>query len=161
MKANTLPRVRISLSPPKNPRSSERGFFYPIRRIGMASARPARCMELRRSRVWHRAKRVSKLVFLRIDSIHHFVMIPFAPSSRFHTATSCGFHTRLWRDLDAESAPNPRTDSNRHTVGVGASTTRKTPHKRAVVGASPYRSKFMCKAIDWAAFWTDSDLRNG
>ena len=37
--------------------------------------------------------------------------------------------------------PNPRTDSNRHTVGVGASTTRKTPYKRAFVGASPYRSK--------------------
>ena len=74
-------------------------FFYPIRRIGMASTRPARCMELRRSRVWHRAKRVLNLVLLRIDAIHHFVMIPFAPSSRFHTATSCGFHTRLRRDL--------------------------------------------------------------
>ena len=33
--------------------------------------------------------------------------------------------------------PNPRTDSTRHTVGVSASTTRKTPYKRAVVGASP------------------------
>ena len=51
--------------------------FYPIRRIGMASTRLARCMELRRSRAWHRAKRVSKLVLLRIDSIHHFVMIPY------------------------------------------------------------------------------------
>ena len=51
--------------------------FYPIRRIGMASTRTARCMELRRSRAWHRAKRVSKLVLLRIDAIHHFVMIPY------------------------------------------------------------------------------------
>ena len=37
----------------------------------------ARCMKLRRSRAWHRAKRVSKLVLLRIDAIHHFVMIPY------------------------------------------------------------------------------------
>ena len=27
--------------------------------------------------LWHRAERVSKLVLLRIDSIHHFVMIPY------------------------------------------------------------------------------------
>ena len=26
-------------------------------------------------------------------------LIPYATSSQFHTATSCGFHTRLWRDL--------------------------------------------------------------
>ena len=74
-------------------------FFYPIRRIGMASTRPARCMELRRSRVWHRAKRVLNLVLLRIDAIHHFVMIPYGTSCQFHAATGCGFHTRLWRDL--------------------------------------------------------------
>ena len=65
----------------------------------MASTRPARCMELRRSRAWHRAKRVSIFVFLRIDSIQPFGLIPFAPSSRFHAATSCGFHPRLRRDF--------------------------------------------------------------
>ena len=37
----------------------------------------ARCMELRRSRAWHRAKRASNFVLLRIDAIHHFVMIPY------------------------------------------------------------------------------------
>ena len=52
--------------------------------------------------VWHHAP---ACIFLRIDSIHHFVMIPFAPSSRFHTATSCGFHTRLWRDLARVPTP--------------------------------------------------------
>ena len=56
---------------------------------------PARCMELRRSRAWHRTKRVSKLFPMRIDSIHHFVMIPYGTSCQFHTATSCGFHARL------------------------------------------------------------------
>ena len=29
-------------------------------------------------------------------------LIPYATSSQFHTATSCGFHARLRRDLDAE-----------------------------------------------------------
>ena len=29
-------------------------------------------------------------------------LIPYATSSQFHTATSCGFHTRLRRDLDAK-----------------------------------------------------------
>ena len=38
--------------------------------------------------VWHHAQRAS---FLRIDSIHHFVMIPSRPS--------VWFHTRLRRDL--------------------------------------------------------------
>ena len=27
-----------------------------------------------------------RVSLLRIDAIHHFVMIPYAPSSRFHTA---------------------------------------------------------------------------
>ena len=48
--------------------------------------------------VWHHAP---ACIFLRIDSIHHFVMIPFAPSSRFHAACG-GFHTRLRRDWDAQ-----------------------------------------------------------
>ena len=33
-------------------------LFYPSRRLGMESTRPARCMESRRSRAWHCAKRV-------------------------------------------------------------------------------------------------------
>ena len=45
-----------------------------------------------------------RVFLLRIDAIHHFVSIPFARSSRFHAATSCGFHTRLRRDWDAEDA---------------------------------------------------------
>ena len=44
-------------------------------------------------------------------------MIPYGTSRKVHTATSCGFHTRLRRDLNAESAPKPRTDSNRQIVG--------------------------------------------
>ena len=41
----------------------------------------ARCMELRQSRAWHRAKRVSKLVPLRLDSTHGVAVIPFRLSS--------------------------------------------------------------------------------
>ena len=40
----------------------------------------ARCMELRRSRAWHRAKRVLKLVLLRIDAIHDVAVITFRPT---------------------------------------------------------------------------------
>ena len=47
------------------------------------------------------ASRVSVYGLLRIDDIQHFVLITYAPSSRLHTATSCGFHPRLRRDLDA------------------------------------------------------------
>ena len=78
-------------------------FFNPKDWYGINAL--ARCMELRRSRAWHRAKRVSKLVLLRIDAIHHFVMISYGTSCQFHTATSCGFHTRLRRDW--VRAPTP------------------------------------------------------
>ena len=43
-------------------------------------------------------------ICLRIDAIHHFVMISYGTLCRFHAATSCGFHTRLRRDWDAEDA---------------------------------------------------------
>ena len=52
--------------------------------------------------VWHHAP---ACIFLRIDAIHHFVMIPYGTSCQFHAATSCGFHPRPWRDL-ARSACN-------------------------------------------------------
>ena len=29
-------------------------------------------------------------------------LIPYAPTSQFHSATNCGFHTRLRRDQDAK-----------------------------------------------------------
>ena len=61
---------------------------------------PAGCMESPQAYVITRRR----VILLRIDAIHHCVMIPFAPSSRFHAATSCGFHTRLRRDWDAEDA---------------------------------------------------------
>ena len=48
-------------------------------------------MELRQRRVWHHAQACISVG-----------LIPYATSSQFHTATSCGFHTRLRRDLDAE-----------------------------------------------------------
>ena len=83
---------------------------------------------------WHHAP---SCICLRIDAIHHFVMISYVTSCRFHAATSCGFHTRLRRDWDAEDAYlKPRTDSNRHN------------------------SKIICKAIDAKAFWTDLNYRN-
>ena len=44
--------------------------------------------------VWHHAP---ACIFLRIDSIHHFVMIPYGTSCQFHAATSCAFHPRLRR----------------------------------------------------------------
>ena len=52
----------------------------------------ARCMELRQGREWHCAKRVLNIVYLRIDVIHHFVVIPYGTSCQFHTATSCGLN---------------------------------------------------------------------
>ena len=70
--------------------------FYPSRRLGMES------MRLRI--VWNRQRRMAspKVYFLRLDSIHPYRMIPYATSSQFHAATSCGFHPRLRRDLDAK-----------------------------------------------------------
>ena len=38
---------------------------------------------------------------LRIDNIHGVAVITDATLSQLHTATSCGFHPRLRRDLDA------------------------------------------------------------
>ena len=40
---------------------------------------------------------------LRIDNIHGVAVITYATSSQLHTACG-GFHTRLWRDLDAKGA---------------------------------------------------------
>ena len=71
--------------------------FYPIRRIGMASRFSVYGIPTPSG--MESAGRLHFVSSLRIDSIHHFVMIPFAPSSRFHTATSCGFHPRLCRDF--------------------------------------------------------------
>ena len=50
--------------------------------------------------VWYHAP---ACIFLRIDAIHHFVMIPYGTSCQFHAATSCGFHPRLRRDLARRS----------------------------------------------------------
>ena len=81
-------------SPTKKALAKASAFF--IQSEGLAW-HPSLCdgMESRRRRVWHHA---SACIYLRIDSIHHFVMVPFAPSSRFHAACG-GFHTRLRRDL--------------------------------------------------------------
>ena len=43
--------------------------------------------------VWHYAQACIR-ISLRLDSIRDFVAIPYR--------TSCGFHTRLWRDWDAK-----------------------------------------------------------
>ena len=59
----------------KNPRSSERGFF--IQSEGLVWNPRARALYGIAAGVWHRAKRVSNLVPLRMDAIHHFVMIPY------------------------------------------------------------------------------------
>ena len=58
--------------------------------LGMASIRAANCMELRLVRVWHQA-----IACISSSS----VLIPYSPLARFHTATGCGFHSRLCRDL--------------------------------------------------------------
>ena len=55
-----------------------------------------------KSRMASREARIQSRL-LRIDAIHHFVMIPYGTSCQFHTATSCGFHTRLRRDLGAKT----------------------------------------------------------
>ena len=52
-----------------------------------------------RQRAWNRRRRMaSPQVYFSVD------LIPCATSSQFHTAASRGFHTRLRRDLDADSA---------------------------------------------------------
>ena len=54
-------KAQIPFSAPtkKELLSTKSSFFcYPSRRLGMESTRPARCMEPRRSRAWHCAKRV-------------------------------------------------------------------------------------------------------
>ena len=47
---------------------------------------------------WHHRRCIS----LRLDSIQLYELIPYATASQFHTATSCGLHPRLRRDLDAK-----------------------------------------------------------
>ena len=69
------------------------------------TARSAVHVIRRKATVWHHAP---ACITLRIDAIHHFVMIPYGTLCRFHTATSCGFHTRLRRDWDAEDAHQNR-----------------------------------------------------
>ena len=74
----------------------ELGFSYPSRRrrLGMES------VAKRRHDITSKTCMASPKVHLRrLDSIHHFVMIPYATASQFHTATSYGFHTRLRRDF--------------------------------------------------------------
>ena len=61
--------------------------FYSSRRLGMES-------------------RVS-VYGIAIGAWHHrrcifYGLIPYATASQFHSATSCGFHTRLRRDLDVK-----------------------------------------------------------
>ena len=77
--------MNTSLSPltKKEPLSTDKGSFFLLSKpqawYGINAL--ARCIQLRRSRAWHRAKRVSKLVPLRLDSIHGVAVIPFRLSS--------------------------------------------------------------------------------
>ena len=57
--------------------------FYPSRRLGMESRA---CVYGIAVGVWHHRR----CIFCGL--------IPYATSSQFHTATSCGFHPRLHRD---------------------------------------------------------------
>ena len=61
-------------------------IFLSKPRLGMAS------MRLRI--VWNRRRRMAS------PKVHFPCgLIPYATTSQFHTATGCGFYTRLWRDL--------------------------------------------------------------
>jgi len=62
-------------------------FFYPSRRLGMESRVSVYGIA---TGAWHHRR----CIFCGL--------IPYIPSGRFHTATSCGFHPRLRRDLDAK-----------------------------------------------------------
>ena len=59
--------------------------FYPSRRLGMESRASVYGIA---AGVWHHRRCIS------------CGLIPYATSSQFHSATSCGFHPRLRRDLD-------------------------------------------------------------
>ena len=60
-------------------------FLYPSRRLGMESRASVHGIAIG---VWHHLRCIS------------CGLIPYATSSQFHSATSCGFHPRLRRDLD-------------------------------------------------------------
>ena len=49
-----------------------------------------------RQRAWNRRRRMAS------PKVHFCGLIPYATASQFHAATSCGFHPRLRRDLDAK-----------------------------------------------------------
>ena len=144
--------VRIQLPPPtkKELLSTKSSFFvYPSHRLGISSPREVRCISSAPLGLYIITRQ--RASYLRLDDIQTFGLMIYRNKLRMIYTPSAR--------LRGEGAPNPRTDSNRHTVGVGASTTRKTPYKRAVVGASPYHSKFIYKALDAKAFWTDFDYR--
>ena len=64
----------------------------------MASIRRANCMELPLGAYGITACRV--FPFLSVLIPYNAIGIDsILADARFHTATSCGFHTRLWRDL--------------------------------------------------------------
>ena len=69
-------QVRILPGEPRKKQVERLAFFYPIRRIGMES--PAGCMESVAKRR-HGITR-QRVFLLRIDYIHHSVMIPYKPS---------------------------------------------------------------------------------
>ena len=66
--------VRIPIPQPKNPRSSERGFFYPSRRLGISLTREVRRISSRAARRPCISSRAS-VHFLRLDDIQHFVLM--------------------------------------------------------------------------------------
>ena len=88
--------IKSSVSPKKHPNLF--GCFF-IQAAGLVWHQCACALYGIAKGVWHHAQACIR-VSLRLDSIHHSVMIPYATSSQLHIATSCGFHTRLRRDLD-------------------------------------------------------------
>ena len=87
------------------------GFFYPSRRPGIDARRLAipslRSLYRRAKRgVYHQGRRDALVshhapacIFLRLDAIHHFVMIPYGTSCQFHTKPTAWIKPPEWAVL--------------------------------------------------------------
>ena len=96
-------RTRVQL-PPVPPTKKEllstKSSFFVIQAAGLEWNQRAPRVVWNCDEVAHGiARSAYRIQFLRLDAIHGVAVIPSSPLGCFHTATSCGFHTRLCLDL--------------------------------------------------------------
>ena len=74
----------------------------------MPKIAPRRLVENEHSAKHQRLCLCAEKEYNRSNSIQCSALIPYSPLTRFHTATSCGFHSRLCRDLIRRSVTAKR-----------------------------------------------------